>query len=67
MPPPNSENSFLGIEAKYKDLDQWFSTIPAAISQSKQYVQATLKTQYPEVPLYQGFLGDETSAHIIED
>ena len=49
MPPPNSENSFLGIEAKYKDLDQWFSTIPAAISQSKHYVQATLKTQYPEV------------------
>lgn len=50
MPPTNSENSFLGIEAKYKDLDQWFSTIPAAISQSKQYVLATLKTQYPEVP-----------------
>jgi len=49
MPPPKSENSFLGIEAKYKDLDQWFSTIPAAVSQSRNYVQATLKTQYPEV------------------
>ena len=49
MPPANSENSQLGIEAKYKDLDQWFSTIPSAISQSKNYIQATLKTQYPEV------------------
>jgi bifunctional pyridoxal-dependent enzyme with beta-cystathionase and maltose regulon repressor activities len=49
MPPPGSENSFLGIEAKYKDLDQWFSTIPAAVSRSRQYIQATLKTQYPEV------------------
>jgi bifunctional pyridoxal-dependent enzyme with beta-cystathionase and maltose regulon repressor activities len=49
MPPLNSENSVLGIEAKYKDLDQWFSTIPSAVSQSKNYIQATLKTQYPEV------------------
>ena len=49
MPPANSENSVLGIEAKYKDLDQWFSTIPSAVSSSKNYIQAVLKTQYPEV------------------
>jgi len=49
MPPPGSEGSALGIEAKYKDLDQWFSSISSAVSLSGQYIQATLKTQNPEV------------------
>lgn len=49
MPPPGSEGSVLGIEAKYKDLDQWFSSISSAVSLSGHYIQATLKTQNPEV------------------
>ncbi len=38
-----------GIEATYKDLVQWFSTIPRALSPSDNYVHATLLTLNPQV------------------
>ncbi len=39
----------LGIEATYKDVVQWFSTIPVARSMSGKFVQARLRTLNPEV------------------
>ncbi len=48
-PPDAVRADLLGIEATYKDLTQWFSTIPKAISPSNNYLQATLLTPKPQV------------------
>ncbi len=47
--PDEEANSVLGIEATYKSLTQWFSTIPRAASPSGNYIQARLRTLNPSV------------------
>lgn len=39
----------LGIEATYKDMTEWFSTISPAKSPSDTFIQVLLKTQNPKV------------------
>ncbi|XP_034243701.1 CD109 antigen isoform X1 [Thrips palmi] len=46
---PPSDAVTLGIEARYLDLTEWFSTIDAALSPSSSFVQAVLVTQNPKV------------------
>jgi CD109 antigen len=46
--PPKDAEVF-GIEGTYKQLTQWFSTIPRANSRSENYVQARLRTLNPSV------------------
>lgn len=36
-------------QAVYMDLKEWFSPIPAAVSTSQNYIQATLMTEHPIV------------------
>lgn len=45
--PLDDDVQVLGIEAKYKDLSQWFSTIHRAASDSNNYIQARLLTENP--------------------
>ncbi len=47
--PTSPLNDLLGIEATYKDLTQWFSTIPRAVSPSNNFIQTSLLTPKPEV------------------
>jgi CD109 antigen len=47
--PLSSSIDVLGIEASYKDLTQWFSSIPRALSDSDNYIQARLSTLNPQV------------------
>ena len=50
--PPSQESipvDLLGIEATYKELTQWFSTVPVARSRSSNYIQASLRTTNPSV------------------
>ena len=49
MPPTEGIVDLLGIEATYKELTQWFSTVPVARSRSGNYIQATLRTTNPSV------------------
>ncbi len=46
---PPADAQVLGIEGTYKQLTQWFSTIPRANSPSDNYVQARLRTPNPSV------------------
>ena len=46
---PPSQGDLLGIEATYKELVQWFSTVPVARSQSGKFIQAVLRTKNPQV------------------
>ena len=48
-PPTRVPADILGIEATYKNLTQWFSTIPVARSQSGIFVQGKLRTVNPAV------------------
>ncbi|QQP52137.1 CD109 antigen, partial [Caligus rogercresseyi] len=45
----NTEAVVLGIEASYKNLTQWFSTIPRAESRSGLYLRSKLVTKNPKV------------------
>ncbi|XP_040577960.1 LOW QUALITY PROTEIN: thioester-containing protein 1 allele R1-like [Lepeophtheirus salmonis] len=45
----NTDAVVLGIEASYKDLTQWFSTIPRAQSRSGLYLRSKLITKNPTV------------------
>lgn len=47
--PPPSGVDLLGIEATYKGLVQWFSTVPVASSRSGRFLQAMLRTRNPKV------------------
>eukprot|EP00094_Tigriopus_californicus_P007480 TCALIF_07202-PA protein Name:"Similar to CUBN Cubilin (Canis familiaris)" AED:0.20 eAED:0.21 QI:0/0.76/0.57/0.97/0.85/0.88/35/0/3998 len=47
--PKNTRAQALGIEATYKELVQWFSTVPRATSSSDNYIQARLRTLNPTV------------------
>ena len=49
MPPVDGVVDILGIEATYKNLTQWFSTIPAARSRSGRFIQGVLRTVNPAV------------------
>ena len=49
LPPANTRVELLGIEATYKELVQWFSTVPVARSRSGDFLQASLKTRQPRV------------------
>ncbi|XP_052132261.1 CD109 antigen [Frankliniella occidentalis] len=46
---PPADAVTLGIEARYLDLTEWFSTIDASISPSSNFIQASLVTQNPKV------------------
>ncbi|KAK3922691.1 CD109 antigen [Frankliniella fusca] len=46
---PPADAVTLGIEARYLDLTEWFSTIDASISPSGNFLQASLVTQNPKV------------------
>ena len=48
-PPSDGQVDLLGIEATYKELTQWFSTVPVARSRSGKFLQAILRTRRPEV------------------
>lgn len=48
-PPTSIPADILGIEATYKNLTQWFSTIPVARSKSGIFVQGKLRTVNPAV------------------
>lgn len=37
------------FQAEYMDLKEWFTPVPAAVSSSKEYIQATLQTERPIV------------------
>merc|ERR1719334_599190 len=39
----------LGIEAKYRDLSQWFSTVPRSKSSTNKFIQARLASENPTV------------------
>jgi len=39
----------LGIEAKYRDLSQWFSTVPRSESRTNKFIQARLASENPTV------------------
>ena len=45
MPPTEETVDLLGIEAEYKELVQWFSTVPVARSRSRKFLQAFLRTR----------------------
>ena len=49
IPPTDYPADILGIEATYKNLTQWFSTIPVARSKSGLFVQGKLRTVNPSV------------------
>ena len=49
LPPDEGQADLLGIEATYKELVQWFSTVPVARSRSGKFLQAVLRTRKPEV------------------
>ena len=39
----------LGIEATYRDLSQWFSTVPRSVSSDNKYIQVRLATERPSI------------------
>ncbi|KAF0289583.1 CD109 antigen [Amphibalanus amphitrite] len=49
FPPADNDTHALGIEAEYKGVNQWFSTVNKALSPSNSYIQATLETEEPRV------------------
>ena len=49
VPPEDPGLTVLGIEATYKDLSQWFSTIPRSTSSDNKYIQVRLATEKPSV------------------
>ena len=48
-PPKGDLVDLLGIEATYKELVQWFSTVPVARSRSGKFLQAVLRTKNPQI------------------
>ena len=49
VPPEDPGLTVLGIEATYKDLSQWFSTIPRSTSSDNKFIQVRLATEKPSV------------------
>ena len=49
IPPSGIPSDILGIEATYKNLTQWFSTIPVARSKTGMFIQGKLRTINPTV------------------
>ena len=49
VPPEDPGLTVLGIEATYKDLSQWFSTIPRSTSSDNKFIQVRLATEKPTV------------------
>jgi len=47
--PLDTSVDVLGIEAKYRDQSQWFSTVSRAVSNSNRYIQARLASENPRV------------------
>ena len=48
-PPTDAPADVLGIEAEFKQHVQWFSTVPSAISKGRNFIDAKLRTENPEV------------------
>ena len=47
--PEDPSLQVLGIEATYRDLSQWFSTVPRSVSSDNKYIQVRLATERPNV------------------
>ena len=47
--PKDPSVQVLGIEAKYRDLSQWFSTVPRSESSTNMFIQARLASENPTV------------------
>ena len=47
--PEDPSVQVLGIEATYRDLSQWFSTVPRSVSSENKYIQVRLATARPSI------------------